>query len=73
MRQTVGNLLAIIGLCFFGYFGGVAFFQTVFHAISGGISVYVELSSQSDTFWDDFGLGVSVLCVSLLIRFFLVE
>ena len=73
MRQRVGNALAVIGLCFFGYSGGVAFVQTIFHAVSKGISVYVALSSQNDIFWDDFGLGVSVLCVSLLIRYFLIE
>lgn len=73
MRQGYGNVIAIIGLCLFGYFGGVAFFQLIYHAISEGISMYIALSSQNDIFWVNFGLGVSVLFVSLLIRYFLVE
>jgi hypothetical protein len=73
MRQRFGNIVVVIGLCVFGYFGGVAFFQTIFRAFSAGTSLYVALSARSDIFWENFGLGVGVLCVSLLIRYFLVE
>jgi hypothetical protein len=73
MRQQFGNIIAVIGLCSFGYFGGVAFFQTIYRAVSDGTSLYVALSSRNDIFWANFGLGASVLIVSFLIRYFLVE